>query len=434
MLLRLRRFVGVVSLVLFPLILPTEAQQEPHELSAAQFRGSASCSIDPNPVPLGDTYRVEGANVGSNRALHIRVTEGRVTDTYDLVSGVEGTFSFTAQARSAGQGVVEVFGFRRNLRRYRLTRCQFAVTDPASCDRCGAPAIPSSSAWTDRGLFLRAGNPFEWDHILWGGFARNVIKKDGVFFFYYQGSTNYDEVYETVAYRSIGLATSSDGINFEKYPGSPVLSWLPHAWLEEGAVSAAPLVTPKGAIGLFYGANTRIDSWNVNGDGRFALSEDGSVFRDQGIALDHTNRTIWGSGDELYPILSFSDGSRWYVYYLPNGTSVARRLGVAWGSDPMSLSSSAGVTDAGGALVPAWGAGSAAPLGGGDYALFFNNGGTVTVWRMNVAAPDRLTGPIATYAFPNMSSGSLLLDGDTWYLYYLNDTYDGYGVRTAPAY
>jgi hypothetical protein len=211
-----------------------------------------------------------------------------------------------------------------------------------------------------------------------------------------------------------------------------VLTWFPNNWLEEGAVSSGVSVMPNGQVAMFYGANTRLDEWQVNADGRLALSDDGLAFRDAGMALNHRSRTLWGSGDELFPIIGFSHAGQWYVYYLPNGTAQARKLGVAWGADPSP--SSAGVTDPAGALISAWGPGSFAPLGGGEYALFLNNGGVLSVWRMNTSTPDRLTGPIATYSFANMSAGTVLLDGDTFHLFYINDSYDAYGVRTAPAY
>jgi hypothetical protein len=307
-----------------------------------------------------------------------------------------------------------------------------------SCSSCAADCacaiqIPSQSAWIDRGQVLAAGAPGAWDHLLWGAFALSAVRMNGTTYLYYQGAESYDDVYETVRYRSIGVATSSDGITFQKYGTKPVLTWAPNNWLEEGAVSIGAFAGPTG-ITAFYGANTKVDDWQVNANGRYATSTNGLSFTDQGIALDRTNTSIWASGDELFPILAFAHEGIWYVYYLPNGTSVYRKLGVAWGSQPTSLTTSRAVQDRSGALVSAWGPSGAVHLGSGDYAIVTSYNGVTIVWKMNVRAPDTFT-LATTYQFADAKDATMLLDGDTWYFYYRTaPDMTAIRVRTAKAY
>lgn len=106
--------------------------------------------------------------------------------------------------------------------------------------------IPGQSDWIDCGTIFGHGKAGEWDYYLWGGFASSVVKKDGVFYLYYQGAPGCDEGEGTVTWRSIGVATSKDGVHFSKYEGNPILTWFPHNQLEEGAVSAGAFVEDDG--------------------------------------------------------------------------------------------------------------------------------------------------------------------------------------------
>jgi hypothetical protein len=76
--------------------------------------------------------------------------------------------------------------------------------------------IPTQSDWVECGPIFSAGSEGAWDYYLWGGFAATVVKKDGVFYLYYQGSDGYDDEEHTVTWRSIGVATSSDGVNLHQ--------------------------------------------------------------------------------------------------------------------------------------------------------------------------------------------------------------------------
>lgn len=297
-------------------------------------------------------------------------------------------------------------------------------------------AIPQQEAWLDCGPVLTEGKDGDWDRFLWGGFALAVVKKAGTYFLYYQGARFYDEAGGTVAWRSIGVATSTDGVHFRKYEGNPVLTWAPRDNLEEGAVSAAVVLDESNRIAIYYGANTWAGGDLVNADVRLATSEDGLRFRDAGMVLAHGDGSIWGSGDELFPLIGIRSGVERFVYYLPNGSPERGLLGVAWG-DGAEPSKSARVAD-GSRPVPVWGPGGAARIGANRYALVLSDGRTspgrsVQVRTVMLPEPTRVSAPVVTYHWDDVSGATVLLDEQTrrWLLYYINRTYSALGVKVA---
>jgi hypothetical protein len=302
-----------------------------------------------------------------------------------------------------------------------------------------AAIIPNQTDWLECGPIFSAGNEGDWDYILWGGFASTLVKKDGVFYLYYQGADGYDDDEGTVTWRSIGLATSSDGVHFSKYAANPVLTWFPKNNLEEGAVSAGAFLDATGEIALYYGANTWAGGRSVNADGRLAVSYDGFHLSDEGIVLDHKDSSIWGAGDELFPIIGFHDAGRWFTYYIPNGTPQKGRLGVAWGDRRDHLDNSAAARS-GLATLPVWGPGSFARLAHDTYALFLNDvyrpGGPIIEARIvALDAPDQLSAPVQSYRFEDVWEAVVFLDEDsnTWFMYYRSADHAYYGVKLAAA-
>ena len=296
--------------------------------------------------------------------------------------------------------------------------------------------IPSQTDWVDYGTILEAGAEGEWDLYLWGGFAFSVIKRDSTYYLYYQGSSDYrTEFDETVLWRAIGVATSQDGIHFAKYEGNPILTWFPTQNGEEGAVSSGVTLGEQGETMLFYGANTQEILSIVHADVRVAASLDGFSFNDLGIVLDRTDRSVWGSGDELFSVDAIYDSGQWIVYYIPNGTAESGLLGVAYGDQYNALTHSSVVTSRGQPLS-VWGTAGHVKLTQDTYALILNNvrEQRTEVRLVSLQAPNIISDPVAVYQFDEVQQAVLLLDeeNEIWFMYYRTFA-NSYGVKLAPA-
>jgi hypothetical protein len=298
-------------------------------------------------------------------------------------------------------------------------------------------AIPEQSDWVDYGTILAGGELGDWDFQLFGAFSASAVEKNGTTYLYYNGTCCYRIIDDSVTWRSIGVATSPDGINFTKHVGNPIITWFPNNSGEEGSVSTAAVLDTNGEIVLYYGANTEESPTTVNADGRLAVSSNGLDFTDQGIVLDHDDSSVWGSGDELFPIAAIRDDGQWIVYYLPNGTPQSSKLGVAWGMSRGSLDTTDAARD-GGNTIPAWGTGGTAKIDTGTWALFINDVRAqpprIEVRTLSPAAPGQLSAPVETYQFPDVRMATVRLDAAaaTWFMYYRNADSSAYGVKLAP--
>jgi hypothetical protein len=295
--------------------------------------------------------------------------------------------------------------------------------------------VPDPGDWIDYGTIFTAGPEGAWDHILWGGFSASVIKKGGQTIVYYQGSEFYQGAPDdTVMWRSIGAAVSSDGINFKKYSGNPVLTWFPNKYGEEGAVSSGATLNQDGNVVLYYGANTKESATTVNSDGRVAVSQDGLTFTDRGLVLDGKNPNLWGSGDEVFPVGAIQDNGRWIVYYIPNGVAQSGQLGVAYGQQFNQLTQSEPVLSDG-QPVTVWGTMGHAKISDNTYAIITNNvrQNRTEVRLLTTDQPGKLSQPVVTYPLEQGQQAVLLLDRkkNTWFMYYRSG--ESYGVKLAPA-
>jgi hypothetical protein len=309
------------------------------------------------------------------------------------------------------------------------------TVEPATMTQESTLRLPAQSEWVDYGTILQSGLPGEWDLYLWGGFAFSVIKKDGIYYLYYQGSSDYRTKFdETVLWRSIGVATSPDGIHFTKYEGNPILTWFPNQYGEEGAVSSGVTLGEQGETLLFYGANTQQSAITVNADVRVAASSDGFSFTDLGVVLDRRDRLVWGSGDELFSVDAIYDSGKWIVYYIPNGSPERGKLGVAYGNEYNLLAQSSAVTSDG-QPIAVWGTVGHAKLNQDTYALMLNNvrERRTEVRLVSLLAPNVLSEPVAVYQFDDVQQAILLLDkeNETWFMYYRTFA-NRYGVKLAP--
>mgnify|MGYP001545084374 FL=1 len=297
----------------------------------------------------------------------------------------------------------------------------------------GEIRIPEPVEWVDRGRLLEAGPQGAWDFFLWGGFTVTAVRLQEEYLLYYQGSPSYREEFDpTVCGRSIGLAHGDPAGSFQKYGDAPVRTWRPNEGCEEGAVAGAALVLGN-EVFMYYGANTLESRTRVSADIRLAQSEDGRGLRDVGVVLAHDDDDVWGHGDELFPLLAFTDGPSTLVYYVPNGTRFKRHLGVAIGTAPDRLTQSRRVLDPRGRPVPVWGPAGWGRVGPDLVALFLKNGpeADLEVRLVDPSVPHRVSAPVEVYPSDEIRQATVVLDRDLgeWLMFYRGDGF--YGLKTA---
>jgi hypothetical protein len=293
--------------------------------------------------------------------------------------------------------------------------------------------LPQNTDWVTKGVAIREGAEGQWDRYLWGGFSNNLIKKGSTYYHYYQGSAYYDNTCESVAYRAIGVATSTDGINWTKHSGNPVIKWSSKGSIEEGASGSGAWLRSDGKVYIYYGANTGTGC-TVNTAGRLAVSSDGVNFTDMGQVISPTNSNIWGYGDEIHPVGVYEYGGKWNVFYIPNGVSIYRKLGVVSGNSSTNLTTSSAVNSGN---LSAWGTVSTVLNGSSSYA-FVNDPGTglpINAYRFDPTSPANMTLE-KSYTFSDCQRGSVIHDGSqSRWLMLCRESANGayYLVKTAPS-
>jgi hypothetical protein len=290
-------------------------------------------------------------------------------------------------------------------------------------DELALDLLPGPEDWVDYGPILEAGREGDWDFLLIG--LTTVLLKDteGSYFFYYGGADGYRSFDGGPRQRSIGVATSQDGIHYHKYTGNPIMTHVPLNGEEEGANSAGITLDQQGDFIMYYGGATG-EKDLINANGRLAVSQDGFNFTDKGIVINRLNPFVYGFGDEIFPVAAFQHQGRWNVYYHPNGAWNERTLGMVWGSRMDRLTRSTGVLDdrSGGAPVFSWG--NITWLAPDRIALFIQRlwwpDTFIEVRTASPDAPHRLSEPVVRYDIPNLKHGTVFLDTDrrTWFMIY----------------
>jgi len=346
----------------------------------------------------------------------------------------------------------------------RKTLCQDLPTSTSGSDVAHVPpgaeiSIPKATDWVDYGPIFEAGAEGAWDFNL--NWLASVVKKKDTYYLYYVGSDGYrSDDGEAARHRAIGLATSTDGIRFTKYPGNPIMTHAPFNGEEEGANSAGVTLNTDGEFVMYYGAAFGAKD-QINADGRVAVSEDGFTFTDLARVLDHRSplvhrlvperfhgahefvqkvfhpSALHGHGDEIFPVATFEHNGTWHVYYMPNGGTAPRTLGLAWGPSIDNLPCSVKVLD-GSWKQPVRTWGNVSQLGPDKIALFVQK-----LWwpdtfvEIHTAAPDaphQLSEPVERYHIPDLKFGTVFLDSErkTWFMYYA--TFDRFlKLKLAPA-
>jgi hypothetical protein len=215
------------------------------------------------------------------------------------------------------------------------------------------------------------------------------------------------------------------------------LTFLPNANEEEGVFSAAAIVDESGNVLLYYGAMDAGDanSTQVDSDIRLAISSDGLDFTDLGDVISHSDPTVWGYGDELFPLGAFHCEGAWYVCYTAKGKQASWDLGLARGSAPGSLQRTVPVLTRGPFVI---GGGDVIPLAPREIALFLVRDferGVIEVRRAGLRRPDILSAPLQRYSFaPDWRHATIYLDRSTrtWFMYHRHKRGNEIYVRTAP--
>lgn len=290
--------------------------------------------------------------------------------------------------------------------------------------------------WTDKGVVLTGGNTGSWDVNLYGALSpATVVKKNGTYYLYYVGADGVRTTDGGPRHRALGVATSNDGINFTKYSGNPIITFLPHNNEEEGLYSAGATVDDNGDIVLYYSACEAANetSQEVNCSGYLATSSDGLNFTEQGVVIDSKNTDVWGSGDEIFPVGAYKYNNIYYVYYIAKGTDAYWDLGVAWGTSRSNLSNTKPVLTTGsyiiGGLDPMW-------LTPDQITLFIMRDFTTRTIEVRTASPDSpavVSSPITSFQLDGVKQITVFHDNDIGqlFMYYMNSTFDAIGVKVA---
>ncbi len=203
-------------------------------------------------------------------------------------------------------------------------------------------SIPGRDDWSapEEIIGLQLGKPGSWDDFNPGAITPcSIVKLSGTYYLYYIGSDGIRDHDNGPAHRKLGLATSSNGIDFTKYEGNPILSWSPANNDEEGIFGAKALLI-HGEIHLYLNTVTAKDARTdqVWADVHLVTSHDGIHFSQPILVLDHSNSDIIGYGDELGPSgIMYNDG-KWTLYYYAKGLGMASwGLCLATGDSPVSF-------------------------------------------------------------------------------------------------
>jgi len=301
----------------------------------------------------------------------------------------------------------------------------------------GFVLVPSRSDWTEHGTILRQGEPGEWDARIEGMFTLGAfVKLNGNYFLYYVGATG-DRVFDDgPANRALGVASSTDGIHFQKHAGNPVITHQPSApdgrnVEEEGVFSSAADVH-DGTIALYFGGMEAVGATTVDGDIVLATSTDGLNFTIQKDVWTHDRSGIT-RGDEIFPTGAYRDpNGTWHVYFVE--ASGAWDLWVASGPAMDDLRTDQKIDSSG-----EWRGATSVNWKTEDQRIYVTSvmgtGRADAEWRETGASRPADLGPSLDVHDFDQSVHTTFLDREAgkWFQYYLTlPERDAIAVRTAP--
>lgn len=147
----------------------------------------------------------------------------------------------------------------------------------------------------------------------------SVILKDGIYYNYYSG-------WDKTAWRT-GLATSIDGVNWEKYNKNPILDIRENEWDNTYIAANGSAVLFQDKIYYFYQG---ISQGTTDSKIGLAVSENGKEFeeRTKEAVLTAGESGAWDSAGVADPYVIEINGTL-YLYYLGQDRLGVQRLGVA---------------------------------------------------------------------------------------------------------
>ena len=179
--------------------------------------------------------------------------------------------------------------------------------------------------WLKHGIVLSAGNPGDWDSssislgsVLWNGTA---------FLMWYTGTNGV-----TNPGGAVGFAVSTDGINWVRYPGNPVLT--PSALGNDQKYMATPYVIKlQLTYNMWYTGKSGATP-NVNKI-LYATSFDGIHWSKwpSPVLTPSSNATVWDSGGVYSPSIIWNGQIFGLWYSGINQTGIVARIGYSTSPD-----------------------------------------------------------------------------------------------------
>ena len=172
-------------------------------------------------------------------------------------------------------------------------------------DKLGYATSADGTTWANQGSVLERGAGGAWDNA-WVHHPA-CIKHNGFYYLYYAGSQNVGSEYK------IGLATSTDGINWTKEPTNPVITVGAGGTFDDNYIRPSCPVKINNTWYMWYWANDgAVHSMGL------ASSPDLITWTKQGQVLTHANG-ITGSNGMLFEGTNPRDKiiAQWYCDY-PN--------------------------------------------------------------------------------------------------------------------
>ena len=257
------------------------------------------------------------------------------------------------------------------------------------------PLVPNKGDWSAPTTAISPNpTPGAWDHLLYGAASPStMVKFRGRYFLYYIGAEGDmgPPLYEVI-HRSLGVATSANGVNFTKYTGNPIITYTTTGGAagEEGVGGATAIVVGN-TIHLYYAAIRSIGGGLVDLDIRYRSSTNGYTF---------TNDTLIyrSPGNEYSPLGVTLNGGTWSVYMkgpLTDGEGAISRLS---GTSPTSLPNRTPVTST------TFGAGGNANyINGSIFTVHLDRREPTEdrfqVRAVNLGSPDVFSEPLFSYTF-----------------------------------